>query len=136
MKKLAALFALGLAAAPLAASAAEPPPVSGSKVVKLHAQNGSHEYGTVALKPRGDSVDVEVHVVGSPAGVSQPAHIHMGTCATLDPSPKYPLQPILDGVSETIVKVPLATLIAMPMAVNIHKSADDLKDYVACADLK
>jgi hypothetical protein len=135
MKRLATILALLLAAAPLATRAAEPQ-VSGSKVVKLHAQNGSHEYGTVAVKPHGDSVVVEIHVVGSPAGVSQPAHIHMGTCATLDPSPKYPLAPVLDGVSETMVKVPLATLLATPMAVNVHKSADDLKDYVACADLK
>jgi hypothetical protein len=43
---------------------------------------------------------------------------------------------VLDGDSGTSVKVPLAALVSSPMAVNVHKSATDLKDYVARADLK
>lgn len=129
------IVAAGALATPLVVSAAEPQ-TGGNKVYKLHAQNGSHEYGTVALKPRGEGTDVEVHVINAPAGQNQPAHIHPGTCATLDPTPKYPLSPVLDGTSETVLKVSIATLTASPMAVNVHESADDLKDYVACADLK
>lgn len=121
--------------APLASSAAEVQQ-PGSKVFKLHAQNGSHEYGTVALKPHGATTGVEIHLINAPAGVAQPAHVHMGSCAKLDPSPKYPLQSVLDGTSDITLNVPIATLLKSPMAVNVHKSADDLKDYVACADLK
>lgn len=36
------------------------------------------------------------------AGTSSDAHIHMGSCAHLDPAPTYPLTPVLDGVSETM----------------------------------
>ncbi len=132
-------FVFSSACIALCAAAALPAPAEtqtpGSKVYKLHAQNGSHEYGTVALKPRGQSTDVEIHIVGAPPGVLQPAHIHSGTCRTLDPAPKYPLESALDGTSDIEVKVPIATLLASPMAINVHKSADDLKDYVACADL-
>ncbi|GAC1303174.1 MAG: hypothetical protein NVSMB21_01970 [Vulcanimicrobiaceae bacterium] len=123
----ASLFVFGTAAANADA---------GSKVYKLHAQNGSREYGTVALTPKGDATIVAVHIVNAPPGVSQPAHIHMGTCATLNPAPKYPLTPSLDGTSMTTVPVSMATLMASPMAVNVHKSGPELKVYVACVDLK
>lgn len=109
---------------------------AGSKVYKLHAQNGSHEYGTVALTPKGDSTNVEVHIVNAPTGIAQPGHIHLGTCAHLDPAPRYPLNATLDGTSDTTIAVPMATLFATPMAVNIHKSGPDAKIYVACVDLK
>ena len=109
---------------------------AGSKVYKLHAQNGSHEYGTVALTPKGDSTMVQVHLVNAPPGVSQPAHIHMGTCAKLDPTPKYPLAAIVDGTSNSTVAVPMATLMASPMAVNVHKSGPEVSVYVACVNLK
>lgn len=120
-----------IAASTLAANAD-----AGSKVYKLHAQNGSREYGTVALTPKGDSTLVQVHIVNAPAGVSQPAHIHPGTCAKLDPTPKYPLTPSVDGTSDTTVAASMATLMASPMAVNIHKSGDEAKIYVACVNLK
>ncbi len=59
-------------------------PVAGSRVYKLHAQNGSHEYGT----------------------------------------------------SDGTVSVAIASLLATPMAVNIHRSGDHAKTYVAGADLQ
>ena len=136
MQRIAASFASVACCAALALPVLAQTQAPGSKVYKLHAQNGSHEYGTVALIPHGAKTDVEVHIVGAPDGTSQPAHIHMGTCAKLDPTPKYALQPVLDGTSDLVVPVSIATLLASPMAVNVHKSADDLKDYVACADLK
>ncbi len=138
MRIVSLSVALGAAAfgcSPLVASAADDLQTAGSKVFKLHAQNGSHEYGTVALTPHGSTTIVEIHLINTPGGAGQPAHVHAGSCAKLDPAPKYPLTSVLDGVSETTVKVPLAQLLASPMAVNVHKSANDLKDYVACADL-
>jgi hypothetical protein len=41
----------------------------------------------------------------------------------------------VDGISETTVNQPLAALTAGGLAVNVHKSAADLKTYVACGDL-
>jgi hypothetical protein len=59
----------------------------------------------------------------------------MGSCAKLNPAPKYPLTSTSDGISETTVDEPIAALTAGGMAVNVHKSANDLKDYVACGNL-
>ncbi len=109
---------------------------AGSRVYEMRALNGSREYGTVALKPRGTSTNVEIHLLHAPRGVMQPAHIHMGTCAHLNPAPKYALSNVLDGTSDGTIPVSVSTLLASPMAVNVHKSGTDLKDYVACADLQ
>jgi Cu/Zn superoxide dismutase len=133
MKYLIAL----LWAAALTASSAFPASAAdnaGGKVFALNALNGSGEHGTVALKPRGAKTVVEIHLLGAPAG-PQPAHIHSGSCAKLDPTPKYPLTPVVDGISETSVNQPIAVLTAGGLAVNVHKSPTDIKDYVACANL-
>jgi len=123
-----ALTAFALAVVP--ASAADAP-----KVFALAAQNGSGEVGTVVLTPMGDKTKVDVAIVGAPDGVLQPDHIHVGTCAKLDPKPKYGLAGVTDGVSSTVVDVPMATLLATPFAVNVHKSAAEIGTYVACANL-
>jgi hypothetical protein len=73
-------------------------------------------------------------LLGAPS-TAEPAHIHMGTCAHLNPAPKYPLTSVVDGISETTVNATIAQLTAGNLAVNVHKSAADLKDYVACGDL-
>ena len=125
--------ALFLAAAVTAVDAETQRP--GSRVYLLHALHGSGEVGTIALKPRGARTDVEIHLVNAPKGTEQPAHIHKGTCAKLDPTPAYPLDSVLDGTSDGVVNVATATLFASPMAVNVHRSTNDLKDYIACADL-
>jgi Cu/Zn superoxide dismutase len=106
-----------------------------TEAFKIVAQNGSGESGTVTLKADGDdATTVTVALKGAPAS-AQPAHIHPGTCAKLDPAPKFPLTNVVDGKSTTTVKEPIAKLTAGGFAVNVHKSTDDLKDYVACGDL-
>jgi Cu/Zn superoxide dismutase len=110
-------------------------PKTDAKTFKIAAQNGSGETGTVTLKPDGDdATTVTVTLTGAPAA-AQPAHIHPGTCAKLDPAPKFPLTNVVDGKSTTTVKETVAKLTAGGFAVNVHKSTDDLKDYVACGDL-
>jgi opacity protein-like surface antigen len=108
---------------------------SDAKTYKFTAQNASGETGTVTLKPAGDdSTTVTIALTGAPAE-AQPAHIHPGSCAKLDPKPKFPLTNVVDGKSTTTVKEPLSKLIAGGFAVNVHKSTNDLGTYVACADL-
>jgi hypothetical protein len=107
---------------------------AGGKVYAINAQNGSGQHGTVAFKPRGPKTVVEIHLLGAPSS-SEPAHIHVGPCSHLNPAPKYPLSSVVDGISETTVDQPIAVLTAGNLAVNVHKSASDLKDYVACADI-
>jgi hypothetical protein len=102
--------------------------------VRIHAQNKSGESGTAKLTPEGaDKTRVEVSLKGAPSGTPQPAHIHEGTCKKLDPKPKYGLENVVDGKSSTIVPVGIDAV--RGMAINVHKSAQDLKTYVACGDI-
>jgi Cu/Zn superoxide dismutase len=104
--------------------------------VDLKAQNNSGETGTVTLTPQGDKTQVVIKLTGAPAGVAQPAHIHDGSCAKLDPKPRVPLQNVTNGTSTTTVAVKLDEIMKQGGAINVHKSAEDLKTYVACGDLK
>jgi hypothetical protein len=108
---------------------------AGAKVYALGAQNGSGESGTVALIPQGDKTLVVVSLVGAPSGTPQPAHVHVGPCAKLDPTPKYALTSVKDGVSESTLDMPIAKLVDAGFAVNVHNSADEIKTYVACGNL-
>jgi hypothetical protein len=124
---VALLYAMTAASAPATDN-------SGGRVFAIGSQNGSGQHGTVALKPRGSKTVVEIHLLGAPS-TAEPAHIHSGSCSHLNPAPKYPLTSVVDGISETTVNAPIALLTAGNLAVNIHKSATDLKTYVACGNL-
>ena len=104
--------------------------------VKMGAQNKSGESGSAKLTPEGDQTKVEITLKGGPKGVAQPAHVHEGSCAKLDPKPKYPLSNVVDGKSTTTIPVKLADLQGGNMAINVHKSAEDVKTYVSCGDIK
>ena len=104
--------------------------------VKLGAQNKSGESGTAKLTPEGDKTKVEISLKGAPKGASQPAHVHEGSCAQLDPKPKYGLANVVDGKSSTEVPVKMDELMGGNLAINVHKSAEDVKTYVACGDIK
>jgi hypothetical protein len=72
----------------------------------------------------------------SPSGEEpQPAHIHEGTCADLNPDPAFPLTDVVDGGSETDVDVSLEELSLSDYAVNVHESAAEADVYVACGDI-
>jgi CHRD domain-containing protein len=104
--------------------------------VRIGAQNKSGESGTARLTPEGDQTKVEITLKGAPKGTPQPAHIHEGSCAKLDPKPKYGLESLVDGKSTTTVPQSIQTLTAGNLAINVHKSKEDLKTYVACGDIK
>lgn len=104
--------------------------------VPLRPENGSAESGSATLTQTGPDVTVTVHVDDAVA-TTQPMHIHEGTCANLNPKPKYPLALLKDGDSYTVLKgVELSSLLASPFAINIHKSPNDIPTYVACGDIK
>lgn len=110
------------------------PAAAADTTVKLQPQNNSGESGTATLTPQGDSTKVTLHVTGATG--TQPAHIHKGTCAKLDPKPAFPLSPVVNGMSETTVKASLKDLITGGYAINGHKSAQDLQTYVFCGEIK
>lgn len=102
--------------------------------VTLNEQNQSGETGTATLKETNGKVTVTLTMKGAPSG-AQPSHIHVGSCKNLG-AVKYPLNPVVNGKSETTVNVTLAQLkTSLPFAINVHKSADEAQVYVACGDL-
>ena len=107
-----------------------------SATAKLAAQNNSGETGTATLTKAGDNqTKVVLDVKGAPAGVSQPVHIHKGTCDKLDAKPTYPLSPLVNGKSETMVNASLDSLEKGGFAINGHKSAQEVSTYVFCGPI-
>ena len=107
-----------------------------SATAKLAAQNNSGETGTATLTKAGDNqTKVVLDVKGAPAGASQPVHIHKGTCDKLDPKPSYPLSPVVNGKSETMVNASLDSLEKGGYAINGHKSAQEVSTYVFCGPI-
>jgi hypothetical protein len=110
-------------------------PTSAPRTITLRTLNDSGVTGTVSFSDLGGKtgVDVEVSAAGN---LDMPAHIHPGTCDNLTPQPKFPLENVKNGSSKTVVPVPIDELFAGNLAVNIHKSNDDLKTYTACVDIR
>jgi hypothetical protein len=108
---------------------------SSSVKVDLGEQNGSGESGTATLTADGGKTKVVISLDGAPSGTPQPAHIHEGSCAKLDPTPAYGLTNVVGGASTTEVDEPLDELQDEDYAINVHKSGTDLKTYVACGNI-
>lgn len=115
----------------VACQAAASPP----RTIGLQTLNDSGVTGTVSFSDLGGRtrVDVTVDPGGNP---DMPAHIHPGTCDDLTPQPKFPLENVRKGTSTTVVPASIDELFAGDLAVNIHKSNDDLKTYTACVDIR
>src|SRR3989344_5909031 len=109
--------------------------VSEPVVVALSAQNDSGMNGTATLTDMGSSTLVKLALTGAPADIVQPAHIHTGSCATIG-GVVYPLTFPVNGVSATTLDVSLEAIMAqLPLALNVHKSVEEVSVYVACGDL-
>jgi Cu/Zn superoxide dismutase len=133
MKKLGLLLLLAawvLAAFPGGAAVA-----ADSVTVTMNAQNGSGEDGTATITASGANAVTVVVKLSNGTTVAQPAHIHVGSCANLDPTPKYPLTNVVNGDSTTTVNVALADLTTGGFAINVHKSAAEVSTYVSCGDI-
>jgi hypothetical protein len=129
-------LALGLALSlltfvALAANASAANPIT----IQVKTQNNSGQAGTATLTDMGNGTTrVVVDLANSPAG-PQPIHIHEGTCANLTPQVKFPLTNMVNGKSETMVNVPLATILASPHSINVHKSPQEAAVYVSCGEV-
>ncbi len=113
------------------------PSSSESLTLKLNELNGSGDFGTATLTTVGvNQVRVVIQMGGAmPMEHNHPAHIHQGTCSTLDPKPAYPLNPVTNGQSDTTVPVALTTLLASSYAINLHESPEAINTYTACGDI-
>ena len=113
--------------------------------VTLVPENGSNETGTVTLSETKNGLVVTVTTDVAPDS-PQPAHIHKGSCAKLDPAPAFPLKMVTKGSNSmgaakgvsmtTLTDVTLAQLESGQYAINVHKSVPEAKTYVACGDIK
>ena len=103
--------------------------------VKLEAQNNSGQNGVATLLPEGDKTKVVIEIPNMPAGVAQPAHIHLGSCDNLDKAPKWDLEAVKGGRSVTVVPVSLDTILKDRTAINVHKSAAEAQVYVSCGNI-
>ena len=102
--------------------------------VPLTAQNGSGITGNATLTDLGNN-QTRVQISITPATGDHPAHIHMGTCANLDPTPEFPLTNVQNGTSTTVVNQALSTIMRTQRAINLHLSAAEIATYVACGDI-
>lgn len=104
--------------------------------LQFEAQNDSGITGGAILTEleNGDTA-VTIGVIAIGFADPMPAHIHEGTCTDLDPTPKYPLNDVATGSSNTVIEVGVDELTDAPHAINIHKSAAEAAVYVACAEI-
>lgn len=112
--------------------AAEHPAV----LVKLGEVVGSGVTGTVKLSGAGnDQTKVHIALTGDD-GSSHPAHLHQGTCSKPNPVPRYPLNNVKEGTSDTTIDADLDQLESeAPLYVNVHKSGSNLNTSIACKEI-
>jgi hypothetical protein len=98
----------------------------------LTAIGGSGEEGTVALQESDGYITVKVSLA-DPNAV-RPVHILNGTCGNPGDL-KYPLNDVIQGVSETTLGLPISGFLAQgPMALTVYKSPTESSVPTACAD--
>ena len=103
--------------------------------LKLYAQNRPGETGTATFEQIPSGVTIVVSLAGGQNG-TQPVHIHAGTCANLNPVPKYTLTDIVRGSSTTTISgVTVDDLLKGNYVIDVHESSADIKRYVACAPI-
>jgi hypothetical protein len=107
----------------------------GPVTIELAEQNGSGQTGTATFTAAGPAETQVVVEVTNPPAESQPIHVHEGSCADIDPEPLYGLPNLQDGRTEATVPASLAELTAGGLALNAHRSDDQLDLYVACGNL-
>ncbi len=109
--------------------------------IAMTEENNSGQSGTatLTLSDDGSSITVEVNIASDGTGEPQPAHIHAGSCANLDPKPAYPLNNLVDGHSTTVITdmsaTGMGTSDAGSYAINVHKSKAEADVYVSCGDI-
>ncbi|MCR4324312.1 MAG: hypothetical protein NUV69_01345 [Candidatus Curtissbacteria bacterium] len=70
-----------------------------------------------------------------PDTTPQPAHIHSGSCPTPG-AIVYSLANVVDGESNTVLNTTMEKLKSQkPLAINVHKSQQEVNTYVACGNL-
>src|SRR3954454_24053508 len=72
--------------------------------IQLNEQNGSGQNGTATLTESGGMLLVSINISNG-TSTPQPAHIHQGTCANLNPKPLIPLTNVVNGASDSTINL-------------------------------
>ncbi len=104
-------------------------------MLELAAQNGSEQEGTATFTPLGVGRTRIVMELTNPPDVSQPAHVHSGSCDDLG-DPVIALSDVEDGRSETEAPVSLEQLVEDEVVIHAHKSEAEYDVSVACAPIE
>lgn len=103
--------------------------------IALSEVNNSGESGMATFKEADGKTTVSLEVTGQPTDVTQPAHIHEGSCPNVGEI-KFALNSLVNSRSETTIDISLNDLLSqLPLAINVHKSGAELSSYVACGNL-
>lgn len=114
-----------------------PTPEATSKkvTVVLKSVNDSGEVGTAIFSEENGVTKITVSLTGYAKDIEQPAHMHIGECPGVG-TVRYPLTPVINGTSETLLDVTLESLKKeLPLAINVHKSSTEASTYTACGPL-
>ncbi len=123
MRKLYLLFVVALALSLSSVAFANEGDMAKAEL-EMVDESGYH--GKAHLKDMGDGMThVKVHIEGMSEDMSMPAHIHMGTTDEYGP-PKYALNNVENGMSETEVEVSLEELTSEEHVIAVHMSEEDL----------
>jgi hypothetical protein len=126
---------LTLVAASLLAIAAVAPALAQDTItIDLEETEDSGVSGTATLTAENGTTNVVIELTGMEEDAVHPIHIHDGTCEDLG-GVAYPLEDIVDGMSETTVDVSLDDLMTGEFAINAHLSADEMAVWINCGDI-
>ncbi|MCR4327708.1 MAG: hypothetical protein NUV46_03955 [Nanoarchaeota archaeon] len=105
------------------------------RTINLSELNNSGESGTAMFSQEDGQVIVTLSTIGFTQNISQPAHIHVGSCPDTG-AVRYPLNNVLNGESITTINVTFDNLESeLPLAINIHKSVEESSVYTICGNL-
>ena len=110
----------------------EPPP--GVATIDMAAQSGSNQTGVAFVERDGVMAIAGVFITPGAEGVTQPAHVHTGTCEAPGPIVQ-PLASVMNGSSSSFISVFPATDPAQGLIINVHKSEAEAGVYVSCGVL-
>ncbi len=109
--------------------------VAKSFVVEMKALNSSLQVGKTTFSDIGDKTKVVVEIASGAKDVPQPSHIHTGL-SSAPGAILYPLSSVINGKAETILDVPLQTIVEkLPLNIMVHKSVKEMKIFVSGGDL-
>lgn len=108
----------------------------GDITISIDEEINSGVHGTAILTEKGNQTEVVVKMNKQADGTKpMPVHIHTGVC-NANPQVTYPLQPIVNGTSTTMVNAPLSEIRSTLRSIQVHRSAEEINVWIACGNLQ